>query len=257
MHLERAENIERYRVQFKSFMLKFPHRFAHILKSVASTGDMLMNCKNSKNCFYFRDLENCKYMISNDGAKDCYDCNNTGKPTLCYEGATPDNSYGCIATIFSWKCNKAEYTNNCHSCSNIFGCSALKSGEYAILNKKYSKEEYVALREKIIEHMKKTAEWGEFFPSTMSPFAYNESNAYDLFRYTEQEAIGKGYRWKKSDERNYQVTISANMIPQSIKEVSDSVINDIMGCAHAGQCADKCTTAFRVTQQELQFYKRT
>jgi len=257
MHLERAENIERYRVQFKSFMLKFPHRFAHILKSVASTGDMLMNCKNSKNCFYFRDLENCKYMISNDGAKDCYDCNNTGKPTLCYEGATPDNSYGCIATIFSWKCNKAEYSNNCHSASNVFGCSALKSAEYAILNKRYSKEEYIELRGRIIEHMKTTGEWGEFFPPGMSPFAYNESNAYDLFRLTEEEAKAKGYRWKNFEEKNYQITVPVGMVPATIAEVPDTITNDIIGCAHRGQCLEKCTTAFRVTSQEFQFYKKT
>lgn len=30
---------------------------------------------------------------------------------------------------------------------------------------------------KIIEHMKSTGEWGQFFPLTLSPFAYNETAA--------------------------------------------------------------------------------
>jgi hypothetical protein len=257
MKLEDRNNLQKYKKQFQEFSLRFPRKYAQFVNCVKSTGDMLVNCKMSKNCFYFNDLENCRYMVMNDGAKDCHDCNNTGHPALCYEAVTPDNSYGCIATIFCWKCNKAEYSNNCHSSNNLFGCSALRTSEYAILNKKYSKQEYLALREKIIAHMRERGEWGEFFPGTLSPFAYNETSAYDWFRLNKEEALMKKYKWKDEEERNYQISLVADKVPAEIAKVQDSIIDEVLGCEHQGKCEEKCTTAFKITLRELQFYQRT
>ena len=42
------------------------------------------------------------------------------------------------------------------------------------------------LKEKIIEHMQETKEWGEYFPGNVSPFAYNESMAQDYFPLTKE-----------------------------------------------------------------------
>ena len=256
MELGNRDSIRDYLKKFKEFILQHPHKYASIIKSVSSTGDMLVNCKMSKDCFYFNDLENCRFMVMNDGAKDCYDCNNTGKPSLCYEGATPDNSYGCIATIFSWKCNKIEYSNNCHSSSNLFGCSALRTSEYVILNKKYSKEKYLELREKIIAHMKETKEWGEFFPNTFSPFGYNETSAHDWFPLSKKEALAQGYKWKDQEIRNYQINLSTEEVPKTITNIEDSIIDQVIGCEHSGKCAEKCTTAFRVTLPEVNIYRK-
>ena len=44
----------------------------------------------------------------------------------------------------------------CAASSNLFGCVGLKSKEYCILNKQYTKEAWEALVPQIIEHMKKT-----------------------------------------------------------------------------------------------------
>ena len=256
MGLDNAENIARYRTQFADFVLRYPHKYAQIVKSVDSTGDMLINCKMSKNCFFFNDLENCKFMVMNDGAKDCYDCNNTGHPNLCYNCATPDNSYGCISTIFCWKCNAVEYSNNCHGSNNLLGCSALRTAEYSILNKRYSKEEYEALREKIIAHMRDTKEWGEFFPNEFSPFGYNETGAFDWFPLGKEQALERGYTWKDFEEKKYQVTIRPEDIPLTINEVQDSILSEVIGCTDEGRCDDKCTVAFKITLQELQFYRK-
>ena len=54
--------------------------------------------------------------------------------------------------------------------NNLFGCIGLRSGKsYCILNKQYSREEYIATVKKIIEDMKRRGEWGEFFPPSFSP----------------------------------------------------------------------------------------
>ena len=63
----------------------------------------------------------------------------------------------------------------------VFWLCGTKKGSYSIFNKKYSKEEYEILHARIVEHMKNTGEWGEFFPHWASPFAYNETAAQEWF----------------------------------------------------------------------------
>ena len=87
----------------------------------------------------------------------------------------------------------------CHHCQNCFGCVGLKNKSYCIFNKQYSKQEYNELVPKIIEHMKHphpqplshrervAEERGEFFPARYSPYAYNETNAYDYFPLSREE----------------------------------------------------------------------
>jgi len=256
MELGNRDKLYEYRRQLDELILKHPHRFAHIFKSPMSTGDVLYNSKASRQCFYFQELEDCKHMVVGDGGKNTQDCNNTGHPTLCYQGITPDNSYHSIGTIYCWKCNRAEYSNNCHSSNNIFGCSGIKHGEYMILNKKYSKEEYLDLREKIVDRMKEGGDWGEFFPVSMSPHAYNESPAHDWIPLSREEAIKRGFKWKDSEDRDYKITIQPADVPKTISEVDDSILNEVIGCLHKGECDEKCTTAFKIVSQELDFYRR-
>jgi hypothetical protein len=137
----------------------------------------------------------------------------------------------------------------------------LRQSEYSILNKKYSKEEYVALKQKIIDHMKKTGEWGEFFdPSIIAPFAYNECVAYDYFPFTKEEALGKGYKWYDRPAREYQVTMKTEQIPQTITETPDTIMKEVIECASVhdeSSISPNCPRAFRVIQMELDFYKAT
>ncbi|MBI2121608.1 MAG: hypothetical protein HYT98_00645 [Candidatus Sungbacteria bacterium] len=256
MRLEIREMIEKYLHDFQEFSLKFPRKFAYMLKSVNSTGNNLINCKNSKNSFFYPDLEDCRYMVVGDGAKDTYDCNNTGHPQLCYNCVTPDNSYGSVGSIFCWKCNKVEYSNNCHSSDNLLGCSGLKKSFYAILNKKYSKEDYIVMRERIVNQMKGAGDWGEFLPRSLSQFAYNESAAQEWFTLTNDGALAQGFRWREPDDRNYAVTVPPDRVPDEISKASDDILNEIIGCAHQGLCGEPCTTAFKVIPQELEFYRK-
>jgi hypothetical protein len=249
-------NLEKYKEELNSMVLKFPHRFAQIIKSPSSTGNLLINSKISRDCFWSENLENCRYLIFIDGAKDCLDCNNSGNPNLCYEGVTPDNSYNGFFTIYCWKCSFDFYSYNCHSANNIFGCTALKHGEYSIFNKKYSKKEYEKLKEKMIEHMKTTGEWGEFLPSFISPYGYNETLNLDFFPLNKTEAIKKGFSWKEEKNRNYNITLPKDKIPENISEVSEDILNQIIECAHGGNCEHKCSTAFRLIEREFQLYKK-
>jgi hypothetical protein len=256
LRLDSRASLEKLKVEFQKFALAYPRKFAYMLKSVNSTGDSLWECKLLKNCFYAMGAENCRNLVVIDRAKDTYDCNNTGNPELCYESVTPDNSRGNKTTIFCWKCTEAEYSNNCHSCMNVFGSTGLKHTSYAVLNKQYSKEEFIALRERIIGHMRETGEWGEFFPYSLSPFAYNETAAAEWFPMAREEALERGFHWKEGEQRNYTVTKRPNELPDTIQDVADAITSEVIACAHDGKCNERCTEAFKVVSEELQLYRR-
>ena len=53
---------------------------------------------------------------------------------------------------------------------------------------------------KIVDHMKSTGEWGEFFPSSLSPFGYNETVAQEYFPLDKSEVVNRGWNWRDEDE---------------------------------------------------------
>ena len=133
---------------------------------------------------------------------------------------------------------------------------------------------------RIIEHMNqmpyvdtkgRVYRYGEFFPPELSPFSYNETIAQEYFPLSKEEALAKGYSWKDPEPRNYEITLKTEAIPDHITGVTDSILNEIIQCAHyydirvnprfdqresASTCNEQCTTAFRIIPQELEFYRK-
>ncbi|MBI2623673.1 MAG: hypothetical protein HYW65_03840 [Candidatus Liptonbacteria bacterium] len=248
-------SIEKHRKTFEDFAKKFPRRYAQILKSVNATGDMLINCKNTRDCYFNNSLENCRFITIGDGGKETYDCLITGQLELCYEGVVPDHSYHCMGTIYSVRSREVFYSWNCPGAEHLMGCAGIKKGSHVILNTQYTESEYETLKAKVVADMKRRGEWGEFFPESMSPFAYNETLAYDIAPLSRDEAIAQGFRWKEPRERDYKITLPAEKIPDTIAEVGDNITNEVIGCLHGGSCNEKCTTAFRIVPDELRFYR--
>lgn len=48
--------------------------------------------------------------------------------------------------------------------------------------------------------MKTTGEWGEFFPTWLSPFGYDETVANEYFPLSESDVREKGWKWKGEEE---------------------------------------------------------
>lgn len=53
---------------------------------------------------------------------------------------------------------------------------------------------------------------------------------------TKEQALNKGYSWKEPEERNYQIDLKTEDLPDHIKEAKDDIINQIIECAHQGKC---------------------
>jgi hypothetical protein len=144
-------------------------------------------------------------------------------------------------------------------------------GQYCILNKQYSKEEYEKLVPKIIEHMNampyvdklgRVYKYGEFFPPEMSPFQYNLTEAHEYFPKTKEWAHSQGLTWKDEEKRSYVATKQSADLPDNIKDATPDILKETIACAHSapargGQdCLQECTTAFRIIPRELEFLKQ-
>ncbi len=242
---QQVENMKRY---FQKFSHQHPLPAMHMQNCEDSLGEGLFNCKNYHGYDSFGG-EHCKFFDRGGGGpKYCYDIVQSGKPEWCLECITPDESWMTTFSTWCWKSKNISYSDNCHSCHDLFGCIGLKREQYCILNKQYSKEEYFKLRDKIIAHMKKTGEWGEFFPISFSPFGYNETAAYEYFPLTKEEAIKKGYPWK-DEESTTKYEGPVVELPDSIDEVGDDVCEQVLTCSHDGK-------HYKIQGLEFEFYKK-
>ncbi len=256
--------------QSEDLFLKFPVKFMDGLKNTNVSGDYINNSKDVFNSNQVFEGESCNYCYSVVTLKDCYDYTIWGEnANNIYEtvisGENISNLKFCCE---SYRDNmNLEYCINCMSCSDCFACVGLRKKQYCILNKQYTKEEYFKMVEKIKKHMNEMPyvdkqgreyKYGEFFPPELSPFAYNETIAQEYFPLAKEEAIKQGYRWKDPEERNYQITIEAKDLPDNIKDVDDSILKEVIGCATKKENREStgCTTAFKIIPKELEFYKK-
>lgn len=241
------------------------HKFANVVKAVNSFGENLNNVKNVTYSFNIYDSENTKYAARGFNLKDSSDVYGA-LGELMYEGTvTGWNSSNVSFFDFASGTRDSQYTDWCHDSSNLFSCAGLRNKQYCIFNKQYSKEEYEKLMPRIRKHMDdmpyvdakgRVYQYGEFFPPELSPFAYNETLAQEYFPLTKEQALDKGYQWRDSDTKQYQVTRRPGDLPDHIKDVTDSIFKETIGCEHGGRCNHQCTTAFKVVPEELKFYQR-
>ncbi len=251
---------------YREFALKFPVRYASIIKAVGSTGDNIMNAKNVKKCFdIYGDAEDSKYLAHVLSIKDSYDIYGGGIASLMYEGV--DVGLEASKELFGILTHSSldtYYTYMCYNSKNLFGCIGMRGKQYCILNNQYSKEEYFALVPKIIEQMNALPyvdkkgiiyKYGEFFPSELSPFAYNETIAQEYFSKTKEEIMKAGYAYKAPSEKDNQATIKSEDLPDHIKDVQESIIDEIISCPNDGSVLTQCTKAFRIIKSELDFLK--
>lgn len=98
--------------------------------------------------------------------------------------------------------------------------------------------------------MGKTGEWGEFFSTDLTFFAYNESVAQDYFPLSKEEVLKKGWKWKEEIDSVGQVTrqIPAERLPDKIDDIPDDILNWAIRCKRTGRL-------FRLAPTELKFYR--
>ena len=239
---------------------------AQVKAVVNVTGDFIGHSKNAKYCFSNVDTENSKYIVFGvNTIRDCYDIVFAGRSELCYEcagsGAQNNNVSFSLDIGANHDINYCISTNNCGNC---FGCVGITNQNYCILNRQYTKEEYEKLIPEITKHMNdmpyidkkgRIYKYGEFFPMEFSPFAYNESLAYEEFPMTKEEVEKERYLWRDMEEKNYLTTLTNEELPDSINDVTDDILKETITCPNKGRIETKCTFGYRIVPDELRFYR--
>ncbi|MEI6280438.1 MAG: hypothetical protein WCP17_00345 [bacterium] len=245
------ENIEKFKKEFKNFILDFPMRENNNIKNVNSSGDYLFECKNVRDSFEATGAEDCRYLFSTKGAKDSIGMIGYGTQSeRLLEVVAGGYSSNVIGSF--WPENSRDILNcfDIRDCKNCIGCDALRHGEYFILNKKYTKEEYEQLKEKIVSELVEQDLYGLIMPPELAPFAYNESIAQDNMPLTKEEALLQGFRWEDDFQKTEgKETLKLEDMPDSIIDVPDSITSEILGCK-------ECNRNYKITVQELSFYKK-
>ncbi|QQG46187.1 MAG: hypothetical protein HYY55_04505 [Candidatus Niyogibacteria bacterium] len=243
---------------------KFPPRPKYDNFSVNSTGDFVFYSKNCKECFEVVDTEDSKFMflVSDGPVRDCYDISASwgNNFSLSYESVISGNHTSGVRFCqgVGMGIQNAEYSH--HSLlkgSNHFGCVSMKGGDYVILNKRYSKNEFEKLRGEVIKHMDdmpyidkkgRVYKYGEFFPPELSVFGYNETIAQSAFPLAKKEAEEQGYRWRDEDKKEYKTTKKVSDIPDHIKNAGDDILQEIIEC-------QKCAKGYKIIPMELKFLR--
>ncbi|MDO8530382.1 MAG: hypothetical protein Q7S10_03200 [bacterium] len=193
LKLNTASGIAKMEKEFEEFKKKLPQRAIVSVKSENVSGNWFLNCKNVQHSYKCENVKDGKYLFAIFDSEDVMDFFEWGnKAELVYESENCGLQVSRLS--FCSQCwtgaHDLTYCDSCPGSGNCFGCIGLKKGEYAILNKKYSKEEYMAMIPKIIEHMNampyvdklgREYRFGEHFPSELATSAYNESASIDFY----------------------------------------------------------------------------
>jgi hypothetical protein len=246
--------LKKMQAQVEEFYLSQPVRATRGVNSENIVGEHVNDSKNAYQCFNGIGLEDCRYCTDIVwGAKNCMDIHCWGdRIENCYNSNNPgEQSSRIMCSCFvGVGCSDVYYSHFCtRNCSYLFGCIGLQKKQYCILNKQYSPEEYKLTVKRIIEHMRATEEWGEFFPPEISPFGYNESMALEHYPRTRDQVVNRGWKW--SDyvaPLNATRTLAAADLPSHIDQINDEVLNWAIICEATGK-------PFKIVSKELAFYR--
>ncbi|OGI94560.1 hypothetical protein A3A03_03460 [Candidatus Nomurabacteria bacterium RIFCSPLOWO2_01_FULL_40_18] len=227
------------------------HRYVVSERNINCIGSLIFDCRNVFQSFEMEKAEDCKYMYGSIEPRGCMDLYHVGYNTeLSYECQGCTRLSNCQFCHLCYDNMNVMYSDTCQNSQNLFGCVSVKKGEYMIFNKKYSKTEYEKLKEKIIEHMKKTDEYGEFFPPQIAPVYYNETQGNLYMPMTKDEVLAKGWHWEENIPGTFgKETIPSASIPDKIEDIPDSYLNEIFSCIN-------CSKNYNVTRNELLFYRK-
>lgn len=248
--------IDQLEAIFLEFSQKLPEKYMHWVQNQNVLGEYINNSKDVFYGFEVVESENIRYSTNiKAGSKNIMDVDIFGW-TLenCYEGCVIGQDSSRI--FFSFDCwDHIDNIFYCSTCTtntkNCFGCVWLKGQEYCIFNKQYTKEEYEQQVVKIIEHMQKTGEWGQFFPRYMSSYGYNQTVCQEYYPLTKEEAFKQGFHW--SDViipfPKVEKIIPASKLPNNIADIPDDILNWAIEC-------EVTKRPFKIIKQELEFYRK-
>lgn len=222
---------ERYNEILKDNVI---HRENFSVKTYGSLGTYLSNCNNCINTFFWEDSENCVNCLRGLKTKDSIDLLGCWQLELSGNNSCCTNGYDLKYSIW---CDGARYSEYCDQCIEVdycFGSVGLRKKKYCILNKQYTEEEYNTLKNKIVEDMKNSGEYGKFPPYSLGLCPYNYSTAQIYFpEVTKEEVIKNGGYWQ--DDNGHVIDgMPTSELPDSISDTDASISKQALICPVTG-----------------------
>ena len=144
-------------------------------------------------------------------------------------------------------CTNLTYCTDCYSTKDCFGCTGLRNKRFCVFNTQYDEDTYRSLVASITAHMHATGEWGDFFPVTLSPFAFNEGGNSEEHPLSKEEVLRRGWDWQVKEDAELSGTPTKEW-PEDIAVTPDNVIAQVYTCSGSGKL-------FKIIPQELEFYR--
>lgn len=242
--------LQNERKKCEEFLQRFPMKFLFGKNNENSTGNFLNNTKNCHSSFFITEGEDLEHCVWVDGGESSFFyCMYGNKAKLMYNSVScGDNAYNIKFSSECWPgAHDLEYCLYVgYGSSHCFGCVGLKKQSYCVLNKQYSKADYLELVGRIKAHMKSTGEYGQFFPATLSLYPYNKSEAIDFIPLTREEAISQGFQWVDETPEDESPSFT---IPDHIDRVSDVILAEQLACTVSGR-------KYKIIKEELEFYRQ-
>ncbi|MFA5995372.1 MAG: hypothetical protein WC801_02930 [Patescibacteria group bacterium] len=236
--------------KYAELKLKTPRKFARLLHCENCSGNNLEYCVAAQQSFMVHKGEQVKYMHIATEVKDEMDVTVDDKSEIGYEICGSDTNYYNLFAMICWFCKYTWYCHFCFNSTNLFGCVSMTKHQYCILNKPYhTLEAFNKEKNKLIDYIRKTHEWGEYFPASYSPFAYNESVANIYYPLTKNDALRHGWQWREDNSATKgKETVSLDNIPD-ITQITNEFTKEILACAH-------CGINYKVIKEEIELYQR-
>ncbi len=218
--------------QFQDLCIKAIHRPLEQANSEAISGDFIFNSQDAQQCYDVNGIEHCRYVYTGFHVKDLMDVCHTTDIELGYEATSIGyNAYNCQFVMTAWTVRDCYYSTEIFHSHDLFGCVGLSKQQFCILNTQYTEEEYHQLKKKLVDQMRATGEYGEFFPMSLSPFAYNASMAQVWYPLTREQVQAEQLQW-------YEEPAKLNTSG-----------TDVLRCTKTGR-------SYRVIPQERAWYQR-
>lgn len=244
--------------------IQYPKLYMEGTHNVNASGNYLYQSKNTKHSFESVGLEDSKYcqLCHMKPTRDSYD--------MTFWGGGARFIYDCMGagggqnnikfSIDAWtEAMNIEYSYHIVAPNNnLFGCIGLKNKEYCILNKQYTESEYKEMTERIKKQMMevpyvdkkgRTYKYGEFFPSELSFFGYNETLAYSYLPLPREKAEALGFSWKEIKINKYEITKKSSELPDRIADVEDTISKEIIEDESSGRAYNIAPAELRILRQ--------
>jgi len=185
-----------------------------------------------------------------EGNTDIYDVVNGGWPELhniCGVNGIAINTQYAYLSCHIPNCHNVYYCFYSESCSYCLWCIGLKNKEYCIFNKQYSREERHQKVNEIFENMEQSGEFGEFFPSSINPFYFNDTVAALIEDFDRDEIVGDWYM-----RRDEEIKVD---IPEWMDVVSHSELSSFEQTVDANYTIDESILKKVIRDEEWHNYR--